>query len=121
MYSHITEIPQYQQFYERVSHVFALSQLFQDVQEPITQLADLRRQAEEESQRKYDNRINTALTTLSLLTVVSALTDASGITSNLDWLISPLVSRAIQIIMLAIVFVSSILMLLRLFRLRKKK
>ena len=43
MYSHITEIPQYQQFYERVSQILALNQLFQDVQEPITQLADLRR------------------------------------------------------------------------------
>lgn len=120
MYSHITEVPQYQQFYEHVSQVFALDQLFRDVQEPITQLADLRRQAEEEAQRKYDNRINTALTTLSLLTVVSALTDASGITSNLDWLISPVISRSIQIIMLVIVAASSILMLLRLFRLRKK-
>lgn len=120
MFTYISEVPQYQRFYAKVRNLFALEELFRGVQEPLSQLTEIQRQTAENKQREYDYRINTALTTLSLLTIVSAITDATGVTSNLTWLIAPQISRIIQIIMLILVSVVSIFMLVRLISLKKK-
>lgn len=121
MFTYISEVPQYQRFYTKVRNQFALEDLFRGVQEPLSQLTEIQKQTAENKQREYDYRINTALTTLSLLTIVSALTDATGVTSNLTWLIAPQISRIIQIIMLVLVSVVSIFMLARLISLKKKR
>ena len=119
MFGYITEVPQYQRFYQRVRKMFALDKLFADVQEPLLQLAEIKKQKAEDEQRAYDYRINTALTTLSLLTIVSALTDASGITANLTWLIPEAVSKIIQLVVLIGVAAVSIYMLIRLLFLKR--
>lgn len=121
MFSYISDVPQYQKFYEKTEAAFLLKTMFQDVQEPLSRLSEIQRQNSDEAQRRYDHRINTALTTLSLLTVVSALTDASGITSNLNWLIPPVVSKIIQIATLVLVFTTSLVMFIRLFSLKNSK
>lgn len=121
MFSHISEVPQYQRFYEKVKKTFALDAMFNDVREPLVQLAQIQSQAAEKKQREYDNRINTALTTLSLLTVVSAVTDATGVTANLGWLIHPLAAKIIQLAALAGVVGMSIFMICRLISLRNKR
>lgn len=114
MFSNVSEIPQYQRFYSKVRNIFALNQLFSDVKEPLLQLAQMEKQQAESEQQKHDQRINTALTTLSLLTIVSALADASGITANLGWLISPQLSKIIQSVSLIGVIVFSAIVFYRL-------
>lgn len=121
MFSYISEVPQYQRFYAKVRKVFALDALFRDVQEPLSQLAEIKKELAENEQRKHDDRINTVLTTLSLLTVVSALTDATGLTANLGWLIPPLVAKIIQLVALTGVAVASGIMLIRLMLAKKRK
>ena len=121
MFSKVSEVPQYQRFYDKVAHCFFLKEMFQDVQEPLSRLTELQRQVSEERQRKYDNGINAALMTLSMLTIVSAVTDASGITNNLEWLFSPQISKIIQISMVTLVLLVSVLMIIRLFFLKNKR
>ena len=120
-FSRVSEVPQYQTFYEKVFGAFSIAEMFQDVQGPLTQLSDIYNRIAEEQREKYDHNINTALTTLSLLAVVSAITDASGITANLDWLFAPLMSRIIQSVSIICVLCISILTIIRLASLRKKK
>ena len=119
-FSRISEVPQYQTFYEKVFNAFSIAEMFQDVQGPLTQLSDIYNRISEEQRKKYDQNINTALTTLSLLAVVSAITDASGITANLDWLFAPLISKIIQSVSIICVLCISILTIIRLISLRKK-
>ena len=120
LFSNISEVPQYQRFYAKVRKIFAIDQLFIDVQEPLTQLAEMQHQKAESEQQARDHRVSTALATLSLLTIVSALTDASGITANLGWLIPEIVSRWIQSAMLILVLVISIVMFIRLIFIKKE-
>ena len=121
MFSKVSEVPQYQRFYDKVQNVFALKEMFEDVREPLSRLVEIRRQSAEEHQRKYDDRINAALMTLSLLTVVSAITDATAVTENLGWMLPPLLSRIIQTASLSLVGILSIWMLIRLFFLKNKR
>ncbi len=121
IFTNISEVPQYQRFYEKVMKAFSIKDMFLDVQEPLSRLAEIQRLYNEERQQKYDHSINAALIVLSLLTIVSAVADASGITSNLDWLFSPLVSKVIQISMVILVLSISILMIIRLFSLKNKR
>ena len=86
MFSKISEVPQYQRFYEKIRHSFSLKEMFSDVQEPLSRLAEIQKQAEDERQKENEGRINSTLTVLSLLTIISAVTDALGITANIPWL-----------------------------------
>lgn len=86
MFSYISEIPQYQTFYKKVRETFALDALFSDVKEPLTQLVEIQRQNREDEQQAYDDKLNTVLTTLSLLTLISAFVDATNIPASLGWL-----------------------------------
>ena len=101
--------------------MFSLEVLFQDVQEPLLQLTEIKKQKAEETQREHDHRINTALTALSVLTVVSALTDASGITANLNWIISDKCAKVIQVVALAFVVAICIYSIIRLAFPKKRK
>lgn len=120
MFTYVSEVPQYQRFYSKVRKMFMLDALFRDVQEPLLQLTEIKKEMAEKAQREYDDRINTALTTVSLLTIVSALTDASGITANLGWIISSEAAKIIQLVALSGVAVVSLIMLGRLIFLKKR-
>lgn len=120
MFSYISEVPQYQNFYKKVRKWFCLDALFRDVQEPLVQLTEIKKDQKDKAQREYDDRINTALTILSLLTIVSALTDAAGITSDLGWLIPSEIAKIIQLVALSGVAVLSIIMICRLIFTKKK-
>ena len=120
IFAQISEVPQYQRFYEKVMKVFKIKEMFEDVQDPLSHLVEIQRLNNEARQQKHDHNINTALVVLSLLTIVSAVTDASGITSNLDWLLSPVLSKIIQIFTMVIVIITSILMIIRLLSIKNK-
>jgi len=76
VFSLVTEVPQYQNLYDRMVQAFALRKMYEDVHEPITSLAEVRREATEKAQQARDKSLNTALVMLSLLSVFSALVDS---------------------------------------------
>lgn len=75
-FSHVTEVPQYQELYSRIARSFSLSQLFEDVQSPLVSLSEVRQAAIENQQKRRDKNVNKALLLLSLLSFFSALTDS---------------------------------------------
>lgn len=121
MFSYISEVPQYQNFYQAVRKTFALDQLFKEVQEPLNQLTEIQRQEAEKEQKAYDEKINTALTALSLLTIISTIADALGLMENLDWLVATNVARVIQIVLGVFVLLGGTYTVCRLISLRNKR
>ena len=119
MFSYISEVPQYQRLYSIVRKAFAVEHLFSDVQEPLTQLTEMQKQKAESQQQDHDHRVSAALAALSFLTIFSALTDASGITANLGWLIPEQISQIVQSIALVLALIVIVIMLIRLLCVKK--
>lgn len=76
VFSCVTEVPQYQNLYERLSRAFSLKQMFEDVHEPLLSLSEVRREEDEKQQVRQEKRINIILFVLSLLTISSVLVDS---------------------------------------------
>lgn len=76
VFSCITEVPQYQILHEKLSDVFSLKKMYEDVREPLVSLSEVRRANAEKRQRNNDYRMNKSLAMLSLLTLFSALIDS---------------------------------------------
>lgn len=76
VFSHITEVPQYQDVYDRLFKVFALKELYEDVHEPLISLSEVRYKIDEENQHRQDKKINLILFILSLLSIFSAWVDS---------------------------------------------
>ncbi len=76
VFSCITEVPQYQELYEKMADAFSLKAMYKDVHEPLTALAESRRQATEQAQKRAEENTNKAITFLTLLTFASALMDS---------------------------------------------
>ena len=86
MFSYISEVPQYQRFYENTAKAFRLKEMFEDVKEPLSCLTEMQRQRAEEIQRADEKKLSDTLLTLSLLTIFSALADAAGFVDHLKFL-----------------------------------
>lgn len=76
VFSCVTEVPQYQQLYDKMVTAFSLKKMYEDVHEPLISLGEIRRDASEIKQRKRDNSINRSLFMLSVLSFFSALVDS---------------------------------------------
>lgn len=76
VFSCVTEVPQYQTLYEKLTEAFALQKLYDDVREPIVSLSEVRQHTAEAKQKNRDKRTNSALFMLSLLSLFSALVDS---------------------------------------------
>lgn len=76
VFSCITEVPQYQLLYEKMTAAFALRKMFEDVHEPLTSLGEVRRQAEEKEQEKRDRSLENALIMITMLSIFSAWVDS---------------------------------------------
>ena len=76
VFSCVTEVPQYQNLYDRMTRAFSLETMYKDVHEPLTALSDVRRISNEEKQQNRDKNMNRALVVLSLLSLFSALVDS---------------------------------------------
>ncbi len=107
VFSCITEVPQYQMLYEKMSAAFSLKTLYDDVREPLTSLSEIRerenekeRRAKEEAQQKKEKRLNLTLSFLSLLTLFSALFDGF---SFIDTFVSGSVPTAVSVILKVII------------------
>ena len=75
VFSCVTEVPQYQNLYEKLTDAFALKSMFEDVREPLIALREVRTEQAALDQKKRDARVNKGLLVLSLLTLFSALID----------------------------------------------
>ena len=76
VFSRITEVPQYQNIYNRIMKVFSLKEMYEDVHEPLISLSEVRYKADEEAKQKHDKRITLVLFLLSLLSIFSAWIDS---------------------------------------------
>lgn len=76
VFSCLTEVPQYQNVYERMTKAFALRQMYEDVHEPLISLSEVRRVHSENKQKKRDEKLNNSLFLLSILSFFSALIDS---------------------------------------------
>lgn len=81
VYSCITEVPQYQYLYDKIYEVLGLQAMYQDVEEPLIRLSEMKKKNQEKATEK---RLNI----LSALCIFSALLDGSDLFYNLisDWL-----------------------------------
>lgn len=79
VYSRVTEVPQYQNLYDRLADIFSLKDMFEDVREPLLTLAEVRRMELEKQQKSREDRMNKALFLLSLMGAFSALVDSHEI------------------------------------------
>lgn len=76
VFSCITEVPQYQELYNKMYEVFALREMYEDVREPLQSLAEIRRENVEKQLKENDEQINKALILLSFFSVFSAFVDS---------------------------------------------
>lgn len=76
VFSYITEVPQYQNLYSRIYQAFHIDRIFEDVNEPIKALSDVRRNDTEKKQKERDDRMNRLLFIISLLSIFSILPDS---------------------------------------------
>ncbi len=121
MFSRVSEVPQYQRFYDKVKQAFSLKEMFSDVQEPLARLVEIQRQQDTARQAQHEKRLSSALGALSLLAIFSALTDAMGVVSELYWDIPLTVARVIQGISVGTALVIIVFSLSRLISLKSKR
>lgn len=99
VFSRVTEVPQYQNLYDKMTEAFALKKMFEDVNEPLISLGEVRREAAENEQRKRDVNVNRALLMLSVLSFFSALVDSFDFANSFfSWFLGDAGVKVIQII-----------------------
>lgn len=98
VYSLVTEVPQYQNLYDRTAAVFSLKDMYEDVREPLLSLAEVRSTELEKQRRSRENKTNQALFALSLMGAFSAWIDSyDAIESYFSRFWSETVVHAVQI------------------------
>lgn len=104
VFSCITEVPQYQNLYERMSQAFALKKMYEDVHEPLLSLSEIRRAVSENEQAKRDQNVNKALCMLSILSFFSALIDSFDfVDSFFSWFFDSVWIKGFQVACIVIV------------------
>lgn len=105
VFSCVTEVPQYQNLYNRMVDAFSLKQMYEDVREPLVSLSEVRRADAEAQQQRRDTRLNRSLLLLSLLTFFSALIDSFDfVDSFFSWFFGDRVVELIQICCILLIF-----------------
>lgn len=90
VFSCVTEVPQYQNLYDRMVQAFSLKKMYEDVHEPLVSLGEVRRVTYEKESKKRETSVNNALMMLSVLSFFSALMDSFDfIESFFGWFLSP--------------------------------
>ena len=96
VFSCVTEVPQYQNLYDRMADAFSLKKMYDDVHEPLVSLGEVRRETTENEQKKRDDNVNRALLMLSVLSFFSALVDSFDfVESFFGWFLD---ERGVEII-----------------------
>lgn len=98
VFSCVTEVPQYQKLYDRMTEAFSLKKMYEDVHEPLISLGEIRREAAENGQKKRDGNVNKALLMLSVLSFFSALVDSFDfVESFFGWFLNEAGVRLVQV------------------------
>lgn len=98
VFSCVTEVPQYQNLYDRMTEAFSLKKMYEDVHEPLISLSEIRRETAENEQKKRDENVNRALLMLSVLSFFSALVDSFDfVDSFFGWFLGELGVRVVQV------------------------
>ena len=98
VFSCVTEVPQYQNLYDRMTEAFSLKKMYEDVHEPLISLSEVRREAAENEQKKRDDNVNKALLMLSVLSFFSALVDSFDfVDSFFGWFLGDVGVRIVQV------------------------
>ena len=89
VFSCISEVPQYQILYEMMYKVLKLDSMYKDVREPLQMLSRLEQEKREQHEKKQEEekslqnwRMTEAMFLLSVLVVVSALTDGFDLSGS---------------------------------------
>lgn len=97
VFSFVTEVPQYQYIYDKLSKAFSLKDMYEDVHEPLLSLGEMRRIEMEEKQKARDKSIEKSLFMLSLLSFFSALIDSFDYVESFGgWFFRESVVKGIQ-------------------------
>lgn len=104
VFSWVTDVPQYQLLYNRLSQAFALKQMYEDVHEPLISLSELRRETSENLQKKREENMNKILFILSVLGIFSALIDGFDfIAAFFGWFMTDLGVHILQVSLIIII------------------
>lgn len=118
----VTEVPQYQNLYERMTKAFSLKKMYDDVHSPLISLAEIRREAKEESDSIRDETVNRSLLILSILSLFSALIDGFDfIQSFFGWFIGGGWLKNVQFICIVGILFAAVTALVRIGRTETKK
>lgn len=117
IFSSVTEVPQYQELYSRITQAFSLTQLFENVHNPLHSLSELRQKALEAQQKERDESVNKALLLLSVLSFFSALVDSLSFAETFFGLfLAPVGVRIAQGVCLTLVLVAGFFVIRYLWR-----
>lgn len=98
VFSCVTEVPQYQYLYDKMTEAFSLKKMYEDVHEPLISLSEVRRESAENEQKKRDVNVNRALLMLSVLGFFSALVDSFDfVNSFFGWFLGELGVKIVQV------------------------
>ena len=109
VFSCVTEVPQYQNLYEKMTKAFSLKKMYEDVHEPLISLAEVRREAADNDQKKRDLSVNKALLMLSILSFFSALVDSFDfVNSFFGWFLGDIGVKIVQVFCIAGIVVTAV-------------
>ena len=118
VFSCVTEVPQYQYLYDKMTEAFSLKKMYEDVHEPLISLGEVRRETAENEQKKRDVNVNKALLMLSVLSFFSALVDSFDfVNSFFGWFLGELGVKIVQVCCIVGIIVTVVLV----FKKKKKK
>lgn len=121
VFSCVTEVPQYQNLYERMTNVFSLKKMYEDVHEPILSLSEIRREASENEQKRQANNVDKALFVLAVLGFFSALIDSFDFASSFfGWFFDDIGIKIVQVIFIAVILVTAIYVFVSVKKSKKK-
>ena len=113
VFSCVTEVPQYQNLYERMTTAFSLKKMYEDVHEPLISLSEMRHVTLENQRKKRDKNINNSLLLLSILSIFSAFTDSFDfVNSFLGLFFCDTVIKVVQILCIIIIVILSVFVMI---------
>lgn len=122
VFSLVTEVPQYQRLYDRMTKAFSLKKMYEDVHEPLKSLSEVRREAAEKKQKQRDDNVNKALFMLSLLSFFSALVDSFAFADTFfGWFLDDTGVKIAQIICIVLIVITLIIVIKNLISSRSDK
>ncbi|MDO4332678.1 MAG: hypothetical protein Q4C58_08320 [Eubacteriales bacterium] len=121
VFSCVTEVPQYQNLYDRMVQAFSLKKMYEDVHEPLLSLGEVRRVTSENEQKKRDDNVNKALFMLSVLSFFSALIDSFDFAESFfGWFLTETGVKIVQVICVLLIVGTAVFVFRSLWKTKKE-